>query len=81
MHTTLVRMKCAGKQMHEYVVKWESCPAQVAPMDALMDNELLVTMFTEFFGCCSKSPCAVALPVLLTKEEMTWQALKVQFQQ
>lgn len=46
-----------------------------------MDEWVLVTMFTDSFGDRSRSPYKAALSALLTKEDMTWQALMSQLMQ
>lgn len=53
--TTLIQMKYTGQLMHEYVTKWESCAAQLVPLDTPVAEEVLMTMNTEFFADRSKS--------------------------
>lgn len=40
-----------------------------------MDAQLLVALFTESFGECSKLRYGMVMSVLPTEEEMTWQVL------
>lgn len=67
--------------MPEYVAKWELCAGQFASMDAPTDEGLLVTMFIESFGDRLKSPYGMNLPEMLTREELTWQAIKLRLLQ
>lgn len=53
-----------------YVIKWESCSVQLVAIKAPMDEALLIMMFTESFGDRSKSRYAIALSVLLTKQDL-----------
>lgn len=65
--TKLAWMKYTAETMHEYAAKWESCAEQLASMDTSMDEELLVTIFTESFGTCLKSRYGMALSALIKR--------------
>lgn len=56
VHAMLAQKKYTGQPMHEYVAKLESCSAHPASLNAGIDEGVLVTMITESFGDCLKSP-------------------------
>lgn len=68
VHTTLSWMGYTGQSKTEYVIKWELHSANLPSMDALMNEGLLVTMLTEFFGDRSRPQYGAALSALLTWE-------------
>lgn len=53
--TRLARMKHAKHQMLEYITKRKPRSGQLAYMNALMDEVVVVMMITEFFGHRQKS--------------------------
>lgn len=67
-HTTLVQMKYTGQQIYKYVMECESCSVQLGSIDAPMDEEILVPMFTESFGDHSESPYGMDPSALVTKK-------------
>lgn len=81
MNTAPAQMKFTGQLMRTFVAKWESCFAQPASTDAPVDEELLVTMFTEFIGHLSKLLYGVTLSAFFTKNDHTWQVLTSQLLQ
>lgn len=67
--------------MHEHVATWEVCAAQLPSRDSLLEEEIFGTIFTESIGDSLKLPYGVALSALLTKEDLTRQALTLRLQQ
>lgn len=78
-HKTVGGMQYTGKPMHEYIAKWESCSAQPASMDDMMDDGLLPTTFNESFRDQWKSLYGMATSAFLTMDDPTLQALVWRF--
>lgn len=74
VHTKLAWKRYTAKPCQEYVAKWDSSSTQLAAKDAPMKEALQPTMFTEFLGNESKPPNEVPLSVLVTTDDVIWQA-------
>lgn len=75
VHSTLAEKKYTSQPRPKYVMKWESCPAYTAWMDAQMDDGVLVTMITEGIDDRLKLLSGMALLALLTEEDFTLPVL------
>lgn len=59
--------------MQENVARRKQIIAQLASMDASVEEGLLITMFVQSFGDWFNSPFGSALSALLTRGNLTWQ--------
>lgn len=60
----LAQLKYTGQPMHEYMKEWELCSAQLASMDVLIDEGLLMATFIQSFGDRTRSSYGAVLAAL-----------------
>ena len=68
-------MRYDGQKMDLYVHEFEEMAAQPEPMNAAMNEDMLVTMFLESFGLRKASEYGSTISAPQTREDLTWSQI------